>query len=85
MQARRRKWKWAARFATLSTDRWAVRAYWWNPAIQNERVQLHGRRQGHPRKRWDEDVSAFVSHEINFQAHWTSLASNASQWDTYEE
>ena len=54
-QQKRRYWKWAGHVARMTDDRWTVRVWIWNPS--------NGRRnQGHPKKRWQDDLEYFADH-----------------------
>ena len=54
----RKQWRWAARVARQDHDRWSRLAAEWDPGIDDKR---HGfRRQARPRKRWDDDINAFL-------------------------
>ena len=67
-EQRVRKLRWAGHVARMPDFRWAKVLLLWQPA-----VQLHGRRsQGHPRKRWSDELDEF--------GDWLSIASDREAW-----
>ena len=55
----RRKWRWAARVATLPHNRWPLIAAKWQPQLQLD--QRASRRQARPTKRWSDDFTTFLA------------------------
>ena len=55
----KRKWRWASRVAHQTQDRWAHLVSKCQPEVHEKRCR--GRRQARPRKRWDDDIAAFLA------------------------
>eukprot|EP00973_Karenia_brevis_P012277 1666692-Karenia_brevis.AAC.1 len=56
-QFNRLKFRWAGRVAQKREDKWAFHALMWKPQLTTTRAQ---RPPGHPRKRWDEGIDAWM-------------------------
>eukprot|EP00973_Karenia_brevis_P014740 2013053-Karenia_brevis.AAC.1 len=54
---RRRVWRFAGAVVTENRHKWSFKAFSWNPELQKR----GWRKQARPRKRWDADISNFVS------------------------
>ena len=78
----RRKWRWALRVATQPHNRWPNRAAAWQPQFDLKRITT--RRQGHPHKRWEDDLQNFICstihnyHQQTTPPHWLELASDTT-------
>ena len=56
---RRRKWRWAQRITTDSSEKWTFRAMMWQPAFDS-RFKAR-RQQARPCKRWTDDISNYLT------------------------
>ena len=83
-QQRRRKWRWAARIANHDSTRWTRRVLNWLPEYDEVRKKVRTRRQGHPRKRWEDDLTSFLAKAHPAPSHWTYMAAT-STWDELED
>ena len=54
-----RKWKWAQRLAGLPDNRWCRLVTRWTPNTTEQRPAY--RKQGRPRKRWNDDITNFIT------------------------
>ena len=69
----RRKWRWAHHIATQHHTRWSRLAICWDP-LHTDKRQIC-RRQGHPYKRWDDDITAYIRNIPELaNDHWMQLA-----------
>ena len=83
VQQRRRKWRFAGRVANQNTDRWSKADLRWSP--QYSASQRGGRKQGHPRKRWGDDLVTIVNAaHVDGHVDWQLVASNLPEWDAME-
>ena len=67
-QHRRRKWRWAAKVATDTRDKWNLKAATWEPSL--DRGYRARRRQARPQKRWSDDITEYLTnayHDHNTQ------------------
>ena len=69
--ARRRKWQWARKVATMSGDRWAKRITEWRPPS--------ARGRGRPRRRWRDTICKTAG------ANWMLMAQDVSSWNNLGE
>jgi hypothetical protein len=60
---RRRKWRWAHKIATTTTDSWNVLALTWDPG-HRQRTNLFSRRVGRPKVRWADDIKHFIYRKV---------------------
>ena len=82
----RRKWRWAARVATQTHDRWPQLAAKWRPQLDHR--LRSSRRQARPHKRWSDDFDKFLtaiySNTSQQTPDWLALAAT-SQWQVLED
>ena len=82
----RRKWRWAARAATLPLNRWTRMVLSWEPQLNNRRC--NSRRQARPHLRWDDDLTNFIRATNDAADHsrqqWLQLAQNTTRWAALE-
>uniref|UniRef100_A0A914UYA0 Endonuclease-reverse transcriptase n=1 Tax=Plectus sambesii TaxID=2011161 RepID=A0A914UYA0_9BILA len=69
--ARRRKWQWARKVATMSNDRWAKRITEWRPPSTRGR--------GRPRRRWRDIICKTAG------ANWMLMAHDVHSWNNLGE
>ena len=79
----RRKWQWAHHIATQHHTRWGYQAICWKPQHTDKRQTR--RRQGHPYKRWDDDITNFIHNIPEFaNDYWLQLAQDPTSWNALE-
>ena len=76
---RKRTWKWAYIVCNMDYERWARSALEWRPEFKLD----IGRRQARPRKRWDDDISAFLKNR-NLHEDWKTYAKDENLWFNLE-
>ena len=90
----RQKWRWAARVAQQSHDRWSRLATTWEPQLHEKRPC--SRLNSRPRRRWDDDINHFLdnhyhpqhqssSEAANSTNRWLHLATDTTLWNELEE
>ena len=83
----RRKWQWTSRLAEQHHDRWSRIAYLWQPQIHHRYPTY--RRQGRPRKRWDDEINHFIhttqqSTDATTPSTILQLSTDQSTWADFE-
>ena len=80
---RRRVWTWAHRVAGHARSRWTSRSLSWNPELS---PFSRGRRQAHPRKRWGDEICAYLrdkGYNVD-DGNWRTYAANEELWKSME-
>ena len=74
---RKRKWRLAGHTARREDERWSTAMLNWHPA---------GKRfQGHPNKRWADDLNKFFKMEFEGPVgFWRIIAQNRDEWQSLE-
>ena len=83
----KRRWRWTQRVAGQPTNRWSRLAAAWDPERHERRATV--RRPGGQRKRWDDDINAFLhsrpkTRTSDHNPHWLDLAQHRSHWRDLE-
>ena len=71
--SRRRKWQFAGKTARQKDNRWSKLILDWQPDFGL------GRFQGRPKKRWSDDIVAYVG------GNWIELANDVNLWSSLED
>ena len=81
---RRRVWRFAHRVTALSSGKWSLRATLWD-ASRDRRAK--GRLQNRPRKRWADDICAYLQSQGYDAGHdrWFLLPFSAEQQSALED
>ena len=88
------KWRLALRIATSPRKRWPMKAAEWNPELSSK--YRTNRAIGRPRKRWEDDINAFLTQEFEeienpiessnqTNKTWISIAKDRGRWALLEE
>ena len=76
---RRRQWRWASKLATADAHKWSATASLWQPVLHSSCPR--GRAQARPKKRWDQDIVAFLAEELHTcSPEWFEQAQDNEQW-----
>jgi len=78
--SRRRKYRWAARVASLDESRWAKKAAHWAPHEQRSTYKTTFRRRGRPAARWSDDLNMFCRNMILKEQNWQHVACDEPMW-----
>ena len=86
-QARRRKWRWAAKiFCEAEQDKWTATALAWNPQIHFDHPKPAARRkQAGPKKRWTDELEHFVRNLPPQNKTLRDICADPNFWITYEK
>jgi hypothetical protein len=78
-QWRRRQWAWASKLQNKNAHKWSAAATLWNPLLHSRAPC--GRPQARPRKRWHEDMQAFLRHKFGESCEsWHAIAMRSESW-----
>ena len=80
-RARRLKWRWAAKVAKMTPERWTIQSTLWMPQLTSHYAQ---RKPGHPKKRWDDDLTEMMI-MTHTQRPWMNAAMDDSTWTSLED
>ena len=81
---RTRKWRWAQKLFTEADGKWSRVATVWNPFLHSSYPR--GRKQARPKKRWEEDIQAFIRKDApEERRHWHELAKDVKWWSDMEK
>ena len=76
--SRRTKWQWAGRVAQHDRSRWTYYTTRWQPQWHTRESKL--RKQGHPKKRWHDDITRYLS-SVGYDGDWYDLAIDIGRWE----
>eukprot|EP00973_Karenia_brevis_P032973 4551307-Karenia_brevis.AAC.1 len=75
----RRKWTLAGHIARRTDGRWSHRVLTYRPVGGT-------RAQGHPCRRWEDELDEFVSQKMQLpQGFWKSIAAQRERWASFTE
>ena len=85
-QARRRKWRWAAKlYCETEQDKWTNAALAWNPQVHFDHPKPTARRkQAGPKKRWTDELEHFVRTLPQQNTTLKDVCTDPNFWQTYE-
>ena len=85
-QARRRKWRWAAKlFCGTDQNKWTNIAPVWNPQVHFDHPKPTARRkQAGPKKRWTDELEHFVRNLPPQNTTLKDVCTDPNFWQTYE-
>ena len=66
--ARKQKWRFINSVANMNHDRWTKKAAFWEPTTTTEKAK---RAEGHPRKRWIDDINKYLLQQHIHNNAWT--------------
>jgi hypothetical protein len=86
-QARRRKWRWAAKlYCETEQDKWTNAALAWNPQVHFDHPKPTARRkQAGPKKRWTDELEHFVRTLPQQNTTLKDVCTDPNFWQTYEK
>lgn len=79
----KRKWRWANRIASHSSDRWTRLAAEWQPELHDGRPTI--RKQARPRRRWEDDITLFLKTASQHEQTDRSPSNNTSANDDIQD
>ena len=84
-QARKRKWKWAAKlYSGLGEQKWSHIALEWNPQIHSDAPRSTARRRPtRPNARWTDELRNFFT-RLRLERAWNDVCSDPDFWKTHE-
>ena len=86
-QARKRKWKWAARlFCALPENRWSKIALEWNPQLHYDAPRPAARRRpARPATRWFDEFAKLLQNISDPDTSWNEIMRKPEFWKIYED
>ena len=79
VQAKRRKWKWAAQLMDNAANKWSAIATQWQPLLHSSHPRC--RRPARPKKRWEQDLVDYIKKVLpESGSFWQDAARDKNWW-----
>ena len=78
--ARKQKWRFISSVANMNHDKWTTKTAFWEPTATTAKAK---RAEGHPRKRWIDDINKYLEQQQVHNNAWT-LSRNKNMWHDLE-
>ena len=79
---RKKQWRWAGTVVQQCQHKWSYKAVLWHPQLDCAAGGVRSRAR--PRKRWDDDIKAYLAH-AGIESPWTVVAAAGNRWMELEE